>query len=232
MMKRNFYLLFILVGISCESGTSEEVSYHPNGQVLYKVKLVNGKREGVRVGFYPNGKKHSECDWRDGMLHGKCVYYRNSGEVSAEVNWKENIMVGDHIKYWQNGKIQQATVLDTLGRVTDYAKYDSLGNRVQRKSALFISTSDSVRVGEDYTAFVRLGNRQFSRIEVILGDPNDKEILNLPFLPKRDSVTAILKVKAEKIGTMKIQGIVIEMNAQIDSAITVPFVHRVLVFDK
>lgn len=233
MSRNNFFLISIFVLMSCakeKEKVQRAVSYHKNGQLAHQVLLnKNGEPEGLGVNYYESGKVKSETYWKNGKKHGKSTFYYEDGKLQQVSEYKLGIPLRVE-DYTEDGHLKQVTIYDSRGRIFDYYNYKKDGTRdfnYETKDPIFIPEKDTVSVGENYVAAIRLGNRQYSHVDVIIGDPGDPEIIkkNKP-LPKKDSLTSILNIKADSAGPQEISGVVFERNQKWDSMDVTPFTHR------
>lgn len=221
--------MFILV-----TRVKRGVSYHENGQLRHEVTLKNGLPEGLSVNYYPSGAIMSKAYWRNGKKHGPATSYYEDGKIRQESYFERGIcqVATD---YHNEGRKMQITYFDSLERYFDYVRFQPNGERdysPESKRVLFLPLKDTVRKGEEYVAAIRLGNRQFDWIEVILGDLDDPEMpLKNPPLPMKDSLTAIVRVKADSTGLRLLTGIVIERSSQSDSLAVTAFEHKYFVIE-
>ena len=89
---------------------------------------------------------------------------------------------------------------------------------------MVISKTDTIEFGEYYEAEIRLGNKKWDSIRVVLGKWEDYQSLFNKSLPSIDSVTSFVRVKADKEDKNTIEGTIIEVNTlHTDSAIIHPF---------
>ncbi|MCZ8071116.1 MAG: hypothetical protein O9311_12235 [Cytophagales bacterium] len=96
-----------------------------------------------------------------------------------------------------------------------------------------VCKSDTIDLGGYYEAEIRLGNKKWDSIRVVLGAWDDYQSLFGPNLPSIDSVTSFVRVKAENEGKNVIEGTIIEVNTMhTDSAIMHPFKIFFFVRDK
>jgi len=225
-----FVILLLLVG--CKEKVQRQVSYYKSGALQYEAELVNGKREGVSVDYFENGKVRGRAFWKNGLMDGQKVIYYSNGNILEACNYNRGVCI--YAKdFSEDGFLRQVTLYDSLGRVRDYFSYKKDGSRDfdrDKKDPIFIPQQDTVVLGEYYSPLIRLGNRQFPIVEVIIGDISDEMIIknNKP-LPKFDSLTSILMIKTDSLGIRKISGVVFERTASLDSFDIIPFTHRYFV---
>lgn len=207
-----------------------EVSYYENGQLKHQVILKNGKYDGLAIYYFESGKVQSKVYWKDGRKHGKSVIYFENGNVRQENQYVEGTRCCISKDYTEDGFLEQITELDSSGRIVDYYSYKKDGSRDfsrEKKDPIFIPEGDTLILGETYPTEIRLGNRQYDNIEVVIGDIQDPYIAKKnPPLPKKDSLTSIINITADSIGLRRISGIVIERSATSDSLDVIPFTHR------
>lgn len=232
-MRKNNILLLILLLVSCCSKemkeSSNEVLYYKNGQIKHQIPLSNGQRNGLATSYYESGAIMAKSNWKDGQLDGQKIFYHENGKIQQVGQYRDGIpfRVED---YTDVGYLRQVTVYDSAGRVFDYYTYKRDGTRdfsFETKDPIFIVKKDTVSVGENYIAMIRLGNRQYSHVDVFIGNPKDPQIIkkNAP-LPKKDSLTSILTIKADSAGPSEVSGVVFERSLKWDSLHVTPFTHR------
>jgi hypothetical protein len=230
-----FATIIFLVGCNDKEKVQQGVSYYKDGSLRHKVILKNGKPEGLGMTYFDNGKVLSKVDWKNGKKHGQSIFYYENGKVRQENLYEEGLCLKSK-DYTDDGYLDQITEYDSLGRIFDTFRFNKDGTRNfsrEAKDPIFIPEVDTVTIGENYIVEIRLGNRQFSNIDVIIGDIEDPKIIikNKP-LPKKDSLTSILSIKADSVGLKKISGVVFERNQKWDSMDVIPFTHRFYVKPK
>lgn len=233
--KKAFWIGFFVLGIVVvfylfKQRVKRGVSFYENGALKHEVILKNGKPEGLATTYYESGKVLSKVDWKEGKRHGKGVIYYENGNVQQENEYVDGVRCCISRDYTENGTLAQVTILDSMGRIVDYYSYKKDGTRDfsrEKKDPIFIPQGDTLILGETYPTLIRLGNRQYDNIEVIIGDIEDPYMAKKnPPLPKKDSLTSIINIKADSLGLRKISGIVIERSATSDSLDVIPFTHR------
>lgn len=129
--------------------------------------------------------------------------------------------------YGEDGTLREIQFFDDFGRMIDYKKFKRDGKQnldIQTRLPIILSVRDTVNEGDYYLSEIRLGNRRFNTIEVIIGNHDDPALLGKPRLPMKDSVTALLKIKAGTVGRNILEGVIIEINdASRDSLLVIPF---------
>ncbi|GCC53434.1 hypothetical protein SanaruYs_36780 [Chryseotalea sanaruensis] len=233
MSRSNALLILIIFFISCtrkKDGVQKELEYYDKGQLKHEFIIDEfGRRDGLGISYYENGKIMAKTDWKKGKLDGKKVFYYDNGRIQQVSEYR----IGIPLKvedYTEDGYLKQLTIYNSIGRVVDYYNYKKDGARdftLGTKTPIFIPYKDTVDVGEDYILDIRLGNRQFSNVDVIIGDPEDPKIIKKnKALPKKDSLTSILVIKTDSVGEREISGVVFERNQNWDSLDVTPFIHR------
>lgn len=230
-----FIFAISLILSDCKEKIQREVAYHSNGSLKFEVELLNGKREGLGIEYFENGKVEARSYWKGGKLQGEVTIFYEDG-ITRQINEYLDGRCLESRDYAQDGFLKELRIYDSLGRVRDYFNYKPDGTRdfsPGTKDPIFILDRDTVRVGENYTAFVRLGNRQYDHVDVYIGNVDDPKIMkNVKPLPKMDSLTSTLRIKADSVGLNEISGVVFERNDSWDSMDVIPFTHRFYVKDQ
>lgn len=231
---RIFSMAIIIIGILAtvlliRRDVKREVSYYENGNIKHQVLLKDGKYDGLWIDYVEDGRVRAKTEYQDGRKHGESIIYYRNGNI-FQVNKYRNGVCRISKDYTQDGYLEEIREYDSLERITDYYAYKQNGTRDfsrEKKDPIFIPHRDTLVLGESYQALIRLGNRQYDNIEVVIGDIRDPYIAkkNDP-LPKKDSLTSIINIKADSLGLRKISGIVIERSATSDSLDVIPFTHR------
>lgn len=236
-MDKSKFLVFIVLIVAGCSGDKEqrEVLYYSDSTVMYEGKFINGKREGTGISYFENGKIRAKAFWRNGKRDGEEIIYYEDGSKEQENLYQAGLLVRSK-DYSKDGFLEKLREYDSLGRLFDTYNYKKDGTRDfsrETKDPIFIPEIDTVVVGEYLIKEIRLGNRQYSHVDVIIGDVEDEDIIqkNKP-LPKKDSLTSILKIKADSVGMREISGVVFERNQTWDSMDVIPFTHRYYVKEK
>lgn len=224
-------MILLLLCSNCDNREKidQEVAYYPSGALKFKVRLVNGKREGLGIEYYDNGSVFSESFWKDGKRSGTETVYRRNGRTQRVTIFENDKYVRAE-DYAPEGYLEEVTLYDSLGQVVDFCFYKENGERDfnrSKKDPVFITQNDTIELGDEYRALVRLGNRQFAYVDFVIGDINDPDVLkhNKP-LPKKDSLTAILRITPKSAGLNEISGVVLERTKTWDSIDVIPFTHR------
>jgi antitoxin component YwqK of YwqJK toxin-antitoxin module len=234
-----FGILFIVSLSGCFNQETKvflerEVSYFPDSTLKHEVMLKDGKPDGLGISYYASGKVRSKFLWKDGKENGAGIFYYENGKIQQENYYVNGIRRGLSKTYYDNGNLKQLTILDTLGRMMDYYKYDRNGKRILTKASkqpIFLAESDTLKNGETYRAEIRLGNHEFSVVDVFIGEIARDIMLKNKRLPKLDSLTSLLVLKPNTIGLQNITGIIFERNQSGDSVEIIPFEYPIYVRD-
>jgi len=231
-----FIIGLALLGCGEREGTGDTrqraVSYHTNGQLKHEVLLTDGKPDGIGINYFENGRVQAITYWQNGKKHGPNKVYYQNGNLHQENMFIKDVRRDITKTYWETGGLMKLTELDSLGRVIGFYFYTPDGTRDfshEKKDPIIVSDKDTITLGETYEAEVRLGNRQYPLVDVYIGELEKDIMKNNPRLPKKDSVTSILKVKPQTVGDVEITGIVFEHDAKLDSADFVAFTLRIYV---
>jgi hypothetical protein len=219
----------LALGFFTRQNIKREVSYYENGQLKHQVILKNGKYDGLWIDYFENGTVHAKTEYIAGKKNGKNIIYFENGNLRQENEFKEDKLQVSK-DYTAGGSLEEIRIYDSLERVVDYSCYKENGSRDfrrEKKDPIFIPVGDTLVLGETYPTLIRLGNRQYDNIEVIIGDIEDPLIAKQnPPLPKKDSLTSLIDIKADSLGEREISGIIIERSATSDSLDVIPFTHR------
>jgi len=106
---------------------SENIGYHPNGQLQFKYPLLNGemdgvcqcwhengqlgvyevyengKKHGLRKEWYPNGNLKSQLGYYNGLPFGSHKSWYETGQISLEESYARGVPHGKRTKYYSNG---------------------------------------------------------------------------------------------------------------------------------
>jgi hypothetical protein len=204
-----------------------EKQYYPNGSLKLEVPLRSARRNGELIEYFESGEIKSKGHWEDGEQEGKTTVYYTNGNIEQEYIYEKGIVCCEAKFYREDGTLREIQFFDDFGRMIDYKKFKRDGNQnldIQTRLPIILSVRDTVNEGDYYLSEIRLGNRRFNTIEVIIGNRDDPALLGKPRLPMKDSVTALLKIKAEIVGRNILEGVIIEINdASQDSLLVIPF---------
>lgn len=235
MKIRVLIILASVILVSCGPSNDREVHFYPDGGIKSEVPKKNGKRHGASYAYFSNGNLQSKAEWQDGMRHGKAVIYFDNGKVRQENDYKHDVLQKS-IDYNLKGYKQEERLYDDKGRVVDYFNFREDGSRDfsgDLKDPIFIRERDTVEVGEEYVADIRLGNRQFDSVLVYIGDITDPYITKKTTpLRQKDDLTSIFKIETSTAGLNSISGVIIEWSTKSDSFDVIPFTHRFYVRER
>ena len=229
-------LIFVLVVLAaCGDKKKMEIAYHENDQIEYEVPLIDGQRNGVLKEYYETGELKGFSTWSNGKLHGESKLFYKNGSL-MQVNHHNHGSRCCESKFYSESEIlREVQYFDDEGRLFDYEKFTVEGVRstnLKSKSAIVIVEKDTLDYGETFKGFIRLGNREFNSIEVVLGDPSDRYILTNPKLPKADPLTGLLKIEETTTGVNTIKGVVVERDSTEGAELViVPFEYSFYVRD-
>ena len=80
--------------------TGRAEGFYYNGQMLMKVNLKDGKRDGLWTKWYENGQKKEESNWKDGKIWSALVW-KSNGEKCPVTNVRDGN--GLRVEYNDNG---------------------------------------------------------------------------------------------------------------------------------
>lgn len=228
--------LFLVISLTAcvkDTDTKRKILFHENGNIKRQAFSKNGKWHGVEYFYFESGNIKAIAHWNNGKRNGKNTVYYENGKLRQERYYVDGVICCLSNDYDSTGRLRTIVKFDSIGRIIDFAWYDSLGNRdfsPTYKKALFISQSDTITLGEVYHAEIKLGNRQLDNILVTIGDLNDRNLLlKTQPLPNKDSTTAIFNFKPMTSGNVTITGVVQEKNHKGDSLLITTFEHSIYV---
>jgi antitoxin component YwqK of YwqJK toxin-antitoxin module len=87
--------------------TGVSVSYHENGQLMYKGAYKDGNKEGLWMWYHQNGELWSKGNFKDGMFIGNLYesYYDN-GQLMSKENYKDGKRDGLYESFQRNGQLE------------------------------------------------------------------------------------------------------------------------------
>jgi antitoxin component YwqK of YwqJK toxin-antitoxin module len=100
-------IVTLLMFTGCSNDENYEVVHHENGEIKYKVPIVNGKREGILMKYKENGELELKSKWENGIKEGFAIQYFDNGNVMVS----ENFLNGQ-----LHGKVER---FDTLGNIIE-----------------------------------------------------------------------------------------------------------------
>jgi hypothetical protein len=121
-MKKKFYLILMVMTISCENSPTKKVlksgkngivrSYYDQAekQIKAEVTMKDGKKNGPAIQYYKNGKKALEMNYLGGDRDGLSTRYFENGKVSQQTTFVKDKMHGLQKKFRDSGKfLSEAT---------------------------------------------------------------------------------------------------------------------------
>ena len=82
-----------------------EVVYLYQGTLLEKKTYKDGKLDGPFISFHPNGQLEFKVQYKDGKKHGLSVGYHPDGSIGYEGFWKQNSRDGLWKGFYSDGSI-------------------------------------------------------------------------------------------------------------------------------
>ena len=82
---------------------------HPNGKVIERGILKDGKKHGLITKFsYIDGRILSQEYYKDGYLNGVTILYNENGTVKSLITFDEGVLDGFYFDFTDDGKPNQA----------------------------------------------------------------------------------------------------------------------------
>ena len=235
MIKLKNITVLLLLLYSCGDNVHENYTYHDNGKIESTTTIKDGVPDGSYFFYYDNGVLEEKGNYIDGLKQGTSITYYPSGKIKQETNFKDgeilfqrkyredgSLRVESYLKeneiYFQrnfreDGSLDEESYYED-GKLKDvlFYKNDSIRDWGPNMiGPLFITKSDTVKLGETYETKIRLGNRMYPKTEVVIDGDTSKRTLTAPRLPKLDSVTSLYEAKAIKPGINTLKGVILDI---------------------
>lgn len=211
-----YLFLFLLLGFQGCSNQRVQKKFHSNGKLLSVVTLDSlGRKNGIEVEYFESGDTSVYRNWLNGKRNGKSAVYFQNGNVEQINHFKNGVRCCEALFYDEKGFLKEIQYLNNKGNVIDYKKFNEKGIQIRDPNsslALAVPKKDTIELGEYYEAEIRLGNKRWDSIRVVLGAWEGHQTLIAPNLPAIDSVTSFLRVEATGEGPNTIDGTIIEVN--------------------
>lgn len=156
-MRLIWILLFIT--LTCCVRKKTEYSYYPDGSVMVKQEVTNGKKDGTYLEYYQNGTIKAKQNWTNGLPNGDFEDYYPNGQLRKKAHVEHNKMISQ-ITYFESGKVFQIQKFDSNGIINDVERY-TLGG-VRDSVAIhfrYIVDGDTVKLGKPTVLKVLVLNR-------------------------------------------------------------------------
>lgn len=230
-------LILLMVVVSCSNKTEKELVKFENGNIKLEAQLIDGKREGIVKYYYESGELQAEQMWKDGVRDGFSKgYYKNgqlmqvdtfcigspcgltyryfeNGNVKSYGQYQDGHQVGRHVFYYENGETREIDFYDSLGRPFDFIKFDPNGVITpEKRTGLFLTSSDTIMLGEEWTLVGYIGNNQ-NRTRMIIGrnfisEHQLSDTIDFYYPPEGLDDGIEYKVKPENSGKYVVEGII------------------------
>lgn len=233
-MKSANYLIAFLSLFACNQSTDKEIYYYTTGEVKEEYEIDNGKRNGLARSFYLDGKLKAIGFYKNGLPDSTYIHYYANGNKQVEGRYdNRGIENGEKKFYFESGELKQIEYLNDKAKMIDYLTFNRNGARdFDQARVIFDRDRDTIKLGDYFEAKIRLGNRKYGYTDVIIGDPNDKQIFDKLRLPKEDSITSILKIEPESPGENWIEGVMLDIDFKVNGKDTTILDYQVKSFKK
>lgn len=219
----------ILTFYSCSQNEGKEMYYYESGSVKEQFSISDGLRNGEYLSYYEDGSIRSRGNYSNGLEDGTFVFYYPNGVKLNEGNSKKGLRVGIYRSYDQGGALRRMDFYDENGNALYYKMYMPDGSRdfsSGTKKALFIPLLDTLEIDKEYQFQIKLGNAQFERIEVKIGNPRNKKTLLLPSLTNQDDSTAIINFSPKNLGDTSVTGVILDLKGVAEKFDLTTFKHN------
>ncbi len=93
-----------------------------SGNIEYKGKIINNKKEGHWISYYENGSICRENNYSNGLRNGKFIWYFKNGIKQQELDLVNGVWHGKD-KYWnKDGSLNSITIYEN-GNKTEIRVY-------------------------------------------------------------------------------------------------------------
>lgn len=183
-----FVLVFIVLISSCGRGI--KCKYSPDGVLLEKVHVKNGRNHGEFIEYWENGGIKKKCYFKEGELHGKMEKFDSLGNIISEsffidgvregkmikyysdksimeiIEYKNGWKNGENFQYHQNGRVSRYALLER-DEVVYYREYDTNGRETfyDRKIVVTLD-SDTLALGKEYTVKIEFFGPSAKQIKI------------------------------------------------------------------
>ncbi len=178
--KQEFYKNGVLKSLYRISGDSKlngiARMYYPNGELEYVANFKNNLLDGDFMIYFEDGKLKEKGSFLMGKRNGVDTGYAKGGYVDVISHWENDFQNGLTDYYSKNGEIRELEHY-TKGSLDTGAAFNSLGSIYRLiHPSIFISKSDTIKVGDEYEASIKLkGICDFSRSRIIVDFVNLKD---------------------------------------------------------
>jgi hypothetical protein len=218
---RKLVVIFIL--FVCCSKKSEEITYYKRGEIKCKCALLNGLKNGKETCFFKEGTVKINQYWVEGRLEGLFEEFYSNSRIYNKGTYVNNRLNGE-LFFWDSlGRLIEIRnyIDDTL---IDFKKFDRHNKSlldIEYRRPVFYNKDDTISLGDVYKTKIRIGNREYDRIKILIIkiDTLTDEFLvgsfsrNAAFLPNVDSITAYYEAKPSKRGLFHFEGIIYEIDS-------------------
>ena len=138
---KNFYLIFLLLFISCNQlnrpndfdwNKNKQIkkSFFANGNLEYESELFNGKLNGTTTVWLENGTIFSTSQYSNSIPHGKWKRFHSSGALMFELTYVYGKKDGYEKWYHENGNIKSEQYFKNGESKSAIVRWDQNGNLI------------------------------------------------------------------------------------------------------
>lgn len=233
-------VLVLLVACSAK----EEVGYYPTGQIEFRAPLdEHGVYNGLCTYFYKTGAKKVELPFTDHYINGLVKRYYPSGRIMSTAIYKNGQQWGEVKSYYpsgeirsrgyvygkisqgpmryfyRNGELQHLRIYDSIGKISDFAEFDSAGTVDKRYTQpLIYAMHDSAEVNKKFDFEIILASRISADVSVKINSTETK-IDSTVGLHSRLKYTTIFR----KTGKKCLSGMIYQHEHHGDTIVTTSF---------
>jgi antitoxin component YwqK of YwqJK toxin-antitoxin module len=210
-MNRFPLLILLLLSFACTrpgsnktSGRADSINhvvkeyYNEQGQLISKVTLLNGVKDGPAYTYYSNGKLSGETRYVNGMKQGIEKKYQPTGELYYERTFYRDEIHGVEKKYYKSGQLMSEMTYKNSSPGNDLKEYNQYGDLVTDYPDIVFKLG--VNKSGEYVISIKFSNNAVDA-KFYQGNLLDSTYFDqyAPLLPARDGV-ALFNLKNAKLG--------------------------------
>jgi len=123
-------------------------SYNEAGQLNFRIKFKDGKRNGLHEQYYLNGQLSEKVYYKNGKLHGSFETYYQNGQLFKKGENKNGEQEGLYEEYYENGQLTEKANYKDGVKDGPYEKYYNTGQLMSKGTYI-----DGKLVGPDKLLF-------------------------------------------------------------------------------
>jgi hypothetical protein len=107
-------------------------SYNEAGQLNFRIKFKDGKRNGLHEQYYLNGQLSEKVNYKNGKLHGSFESYYQNGQLFKKGENKNGEQDGPFEEYYENGQLTKKASYKDGVKDGPYEEYYNTGQLISK----------------------------------------------------------------------------------------------------